>query len=118
MTRRLIFVYNADSGLFNTLTDMAHKLFSPDTYSCNLCALTNSHLGMRSEWKQFIQTLDHPVEFLHADEFRKRHGETTLSFPIMLANDDGRLSTLVDAEVINSCASIAALQDEITRRLQ
>ncbi len=43
----LVFVYNADSGLFNTVTGMAHKIFSPGTYECNLCALTYSTFGMR-----------------------------------------------------------------------
>ena len=35
----LVFVYNADSGVFNALADAAHKIFSPRTYACNLCAL-------------------------------------------------------------------------------
>ncbi len=30
-TNPLLFVYNADSGLFNTLGDIGHKLFSPNT---------------------------------------------------------------------------------------
>ena len=30
---QLIFVYNADSGLFSSLTDFAHKSISPST--CN-----------------------------------------------------------------------------------
>lgn len=29
MRPTLIFVYNADSGLFNTVTDIAHKVLSP-----------------------------------------------------------------------------------------
>ncbi|MCF7977351.1 hypothetical protein U5801_08255 [Lamprobacter modestohalophilus] len=36
----LIFVYNADTGLFNQLADAAHKAFSADTYACNLCRVT------------------------------------------------------------------------------
>ena len=63
----LVFVYNADSGLFNTLTDIAHKIFSPDTYSCNLCMITHDNLSMRSEWKDFIEKLDIELEFLHRD---------------------------------------------------
>ena len=51
MNPTLIFVYNADSGLFNTLTDIAHKTFAPETYSCNLCAITFGTFGMRTEWK-------------------------------------------------------------------
>jgi hypothetical protein len=58
MARSLVFVYNADSGssgLFNTLTDIAHKLISPHTYSRNLCALTHSNPGMRKEWKELCR---------------------------------------------------------------
>jgi hypothetical protein len=38
---KLLFVYNADSGLAAALFDSAHKLLSPQTYACNLCALTH-----------------------------------------------------------------------------
>ena len=58
----LVFVYNADSGLFNAVSDAAHKIFSPRTYQCNLCALTHSAIGMRREWKQFLDSLDVPLE--------------------------------------------------------
>ena len=68
----LVFVYNADSGLFNTMTDIAHKIFSPDTYSCNLCMITHDNLSMRSEWKNFIEQLDIELAFLHRDEFISR----------------------------------------------
>ena len=36
MRKSIVFVYNADSGLFNMVTDTAHKMLSPDTYECNL----------------------------------------------------------------------------------
>jgi len=29
----LLFVYNADSGLFNSVADAAHKILAPSTYS-------------------------------------------------------------------------------------
>ncbi len=32
MAKSIVFVYNADSGLFNALPDIAHKTFSPATY--------------------------------------------------------------------------------------
>ena len=51
---RLLFVYNADSGLFNTLTDIAHKMLSPKTYTCNLCAITHGLFSEKEEWKEFI----------------------------------------------------------------
>ena len=67
---KLIFVYNADSGVFNLLGDMAHKMFSPKTYQCSLCALTHGNFGMRREFSDYLKTLPEPFEFLHADEFQ------------------------------------------------
>ncbi len=71
---KLLFVYNADSGLFNLLADAAHRVVHPSTYPCRLCAVTYSFTGMRSEWRDFIQSLDHPVEFLHRDELTTHYG--------------------------------------------
>ena len=56
---RLLFVYNADSGLFNTMADIGHKIFSPQTYSCLLCALTHGYFRERDEWRRFVD--DNPV---------------------------------------------------------
>ena len=113
----LIFVYNADSGLFNALTDAAHKIFSPHTYSCNLCALTHSNFGMRTEWKRFIQSLDQPVEFLHADELKDSYGIRGVSLPVILKKEDGRLEAFIDADTINACRSIDDLEQLIIARL-
>ena len=99
----LVFVYNADSGVFNTLTDVAHKIFSPQTYACNLCALTHSALGMRREWKRFLDGLGAPLEFLHADELRARHGVAGVPLPAIFKRDGGRLEVLVGADSINAC---------------
>ena len=39
-TRTLIFIYNANGGIFSAMADAAHKLVSPETYPCSLCAIT------------------------------------------------------------------------------
>ena len=36
----LIFIYNAKSGIVNEFLDFAHKIASPSTYNCNLCAIS------------------------------------------------------------------------------
>ena len=99
----LVFVYNADSGLFNTLTDVAHKIFSPRTYQCNLCALTHSAVGMRKEWKRFLDGLGGPLEFLHADELKARYGVKDVPLPAIFQSDGERLEVLVGANSINAC---------------
>ena len=62
-TQKLIFVYNADSGFLNTLGDFAHKIVRPSTYPCNLCAVTFGNLGMKMEWKKFVNSLDVNLTF-------------------------------------------------------
>jgi hypothetical protein len=109
----LVFVYNAESGLFNVVTDMAHKVFSPQTYACNLCALTYSTLGMRKDWKRFLKTLKRPLEFLHADELKSHYGISGLPLPAIFKKEDERLELLLDADSINRCLTIDDLQQLI-----
>ena len=117
MKSALVFVYNADSGLFNTLTDIAHKIFSPQTYSCNLCALTHSNFGIRSEWRQFVESLDRQVEFLHADELKTRYAIAGLSLPVVLEKKDGKFEILLEADSINACQNIDDLKRTIINKL-
>ncbi|HWS54911.1 MAG TPA: hypothetical protein VN228_12320 [Pyrinomonadaceae bacterium] len=113
----LVFVYNADSGLFNAVADAAHKIFSPRTYPCNLCALTHSALGMRREWKRFLEGLGVPLEFLHADELRARYGAAGVPLPAVFRKSDGRVEVLVGAEEIDACRTGEELKQLIAGRL-
>ncbi|HVG34583.1 MAG TPA: hypothetical protein VM911_16045 [Pyrinomonadaceae bacterium] len=115
----LVFVYHAESGLFHGLADMAHKTFSPQTYQCNLCALTYSTLGMRKSWKQFLETLRLPVEFLHADQLKQQYGESAgTALPAIFMKRDGRLELWIDADSINACRTMDDLKRLITDRLE
>ena len=67
----LVFVYNADRGFFNLMADISHKMLSPTTYPCNLCALTHGAFSMRKEWRDFLAKIKPPLTFMHRDEFRK-----------------------------------------------
>jgi hypothetical protein len=106
----LVFVYNADSGVFNTLADAAHKIFSPQTYRCNLCALTHTAIGMRGEWKRFLDGLDSPMEFLHADELRARYGVEGVALPAVFKADGEKLEVLLGADSINACRTLDDLK--------
>ncbi|HEY0082087.1 MAG TPA: hypothetical protein VGB61_04800 [Pyrinomonadaceae bacterium] len=113
----LVFVYNAESGLFNTLSDIAHKILSPETYACNLCALTHTTFGMRREWREFLERLDARTEFLHADELLSRYGLTGLSLPAILRRRGASLEEFADAAAINSCRTLDELKRLIAARL-
>jgi hypothetical protein len=106
----LVFVYNADGGVFNTLADAAHKIFSPSTYACNLCALTHTAFGMRAEWKHFLEGLGVPLEFLHADELKSRYGLESVPLPAVFEKEGGGLRVTVGADAINECRTLDDLK--------
>lgn len=81
---RLLFVYNADSGPLRAVFDAIHKIVSPDTYSCSLCAITYGAMTMRAEWKEYVERLPYPAEFLHRDEFRLRWPEIEVALPAIM----------------------------------
>ena len=107
---KIVFVYNADSGVFNLLSDVAHKIFSPQTYSCNLCAITHGTLGMKEEWREYLKTLKVPFEFLHADEFKVKHRIENVELPAVFKQENGELQLMIDSKTINSCHSVDDLR--------
>jgi hypothetical protein len=112
----LVFVYNADSGLFNALADAAHKIFSPRTYQCNLCALTHTAVGMRGEWRRFLDGLDSRPEFLHADELRERYGVAGVPLPAVFIRKGENVEVLAGADSINACGTLDELKRLILSR--
>ena len=117
-TEAILFVYNADSGVFNTLADTAHKLLSPKTYSCNLCAVTYATFGMRGAWKTYIEGLSMPVEFLYRDEFRRRYAEREDALPAVFRRTAEGLEVLLDAATLDAVESIDDLREQVGRALE
>jgi len=107
---KFIFVYNADSDVFNLLSDIAHKIFSPQTYACNLCAITHSNFGMRKEWKEYLDSLDNSLEFLHADEFKSKYKHENANLPAIFIEENGSLKQIAIAGQINKSQSIQDLK--------
>src|SRR6185503_4630777 len=107
----LIFVYDVDSGLFNGITHYAHKIISPSTYPCNLCAVTNNMLGRKRTWANFIRDLGTGTEFLHRDEFKQAYPNAQQnSLPaVFRSSGNGQIQVLVTSSEINACKSVSAL---------
>ncbi len=116
--KRLIFVYNADSGLLAGALDVAHKLLSPATYACRLCALTHGHFGMRKRWREFIEKSAIRLEFLHRDEWLRRHDrEVAASLPAVYSIDEsgsGAPQIAITAAEITGCRDL----DELIQKLE
>ncbi len=60
---------------------------------------------MRQGWKRFLETLDRPLEFLHADELEERYGISQVPLPAVFERQGGRVEVLLDAASINACRS-------------
>jgi len=106
----LVFVYNADSGLFNTMADIGHKIFSPETYECALCALTHGYFKERGQWRAFVENLDIECEFLHRDEFVRRYPDIGDPLPAVFSLQNGRPVCCAGADDLRHCEDLDALQ--------
>lgn len=106
----LILVYNADGGVLNALGDMVHKILSPATYPCSLCALTYGPFTMRAAWRTFLDRLGLPVLFLYRDELRQDLDERDIALPaIMLGGETGAPEVLVSATELADLRDLPAL---------
>lgn len=99
---RLIFVYNAESGLLATVADSAKKLLSIN--GCALCSLTHSTLGEKLAWSSCKESLGVPVDYVHRDELDARmQAVVQHELPCVLAETDGELVMLLRSDVIKRC---------------
>ncbi len=108
--RSLLFVYNADSGLFNTLADIGHKLLSPQTYACDLCALTHGYFREKAQWREIIEALDLECEFLHRDQFRQRYPDDPTPLPAIFLKTGGSIRPCVGTQQLRDCKDLEQLQ--------
>ncbi|KPF63155.1 hypothetical protein [Porphyrobacter sp. AAP60] len=115
----LIFVYNADGGPLNALRDMVHKIISPATYPCSLCALTYGPFAMRRGWRNFLDSLGCAKLFLYRDEMRDLPHIDDLALPvILLARGPGQPEVLVDADELSGLDDCDALIAFVEHRLE
>ncbi len=95
----LVFVYNADEGVGAALLDAAHKILRPDTYACDLCAITYGAVSMRSEWKAWLTAQPFAAEFHHRQDFARAYPALAhLPLPAILRRDGDELALLLGPE--------------------
>lgn len=108
---KLIFVYNADSGLANTVKDIGQKLFSPQTYDCLLCSLTHGTFRENPEWRSFRESAGTEMLFFHRDEFEQQYGRK-LEYPVIL-KEGASLEVAISKEEMASFATLANLIEAV-----
>lgn len=113
---KLIFVYNADSGLINTLLDLGHKAIAPETYQCNLCSLTHGIIGEHQKWQKFRQASTVEMQFLHRDEFEREY-QKKFAYPIVL-KEDNDLEVLISQTELNDISTLDGLIQKVNSVLE
>ena len=118
---KLIFVYNANSGVVNSWIDIAHKIMSPTTYECDLCSLTHGSFSEKRIWKKFRDRAEVAMEFYHKDEFLKKYKSKWLpkyDFPIILFVDNAGMHPFMNAQDFKEVSSVEVLIEKINSFVQ
>ncbi len=111
----IIFVYNANSGKWNLYMDILHKIVSPKTYPCSLCAITHGVFSIHEEWAEFKKDYPIPMRFLHKDEWEQEFDRKD-ELPAVFLQQNGEISTWIDAKTMDEY-TLQDLKDQMMVRL-
>ena len=116
--KKLLFVYNADSGKLSALGHSLHKLISPQTYDCSLCKVTHGFFGAKQEWTEFIDELDYAVQFYHKDEFLVDYPDSSVEdFPVLIQQCENNFTELLSRQEMKELSSLERLIECIREKL-
>jgi hypothetical protein len=113
---KLIFVYNADSGMLNSILESVHKMVSPKTYNCNLCAITFGAFSEDDLWKSFRENSSLAMDFYHQDEFLSNYKNKKISndkLPVIFSENNGEIKIFISSEKLNTFKTSEELIEEI-----
>jgi len=116
---KFVFVYNADSGIFSAITDFAHKIIRPETYSCQLCLLTYGDFRMKTEWREFLSRLPGALEFYHRDDFREKYPNlNSVNLPAIFRETGNELQLLLSSYEIDRAPDLGSLMRIMKEKIQ
>ena len=116
--RTLVFVYNANSGVFNALADLVHKTVSPSTYPCKLCDITYGVTGMRRAWASFIKQADFKSEFTYRDLLPTQYPQIQVSeLPAGFLLGDSTSQEVISAEEFITLEDIPSLMSHLESKI-
>ena len=117
-TPRLILIYNAAGGIFAQLSDAVHKLVSPSTYACSLCALSYGAVSMHGAWRRTLESLPVTPVFLHRGEGKVAALAPNAELPaILLRQGSTSPELLIGADELNAMPDLETLTELLLRRL-
>jgi len=115
--KKVIFVYNANSGLASVVKDFWKKILRPSSYDCNLCMQTFGIFGVKKDWKKFIQNLNIETEFLHKDEFEKKFDIKDAKYPSAYIQDDSNLDLFITQDEMDKVKSLEEMETLVSEKV-
>ena len=115
--KELIFIYNAKSGLINSMIDWGHKIYSPDTYPCSLCSLTYDNLGKIKKWRSFLKSLNINCIFKYKDELHNSNYLQVKELPCILVRNNSTQEIFMNSNELNEIKNLDKLIELINSRL-
>lgn len=115
---KILFVYNAESGVANALLDTGRRIFRPKEYPCTLCVVTYGPFGMKNDWKKFTNSLPFETSFIHKDELPKIYTAMQLTFPCVLLDDSKTTTVLISASEFSKINDLNTLKNTVTAKLK
>ncbi len=115
--KKLVFVYNANSGVISLVKDFWKKILNPSSYECNLCFQTFGAFSMKRDWKKFINNLNIDTEFLHRDEFEMKYRIKNALYPSAYLEQNAELKLLISREEMNSVKNLDEMEALVLRKI-
>jgi hypothetical protein len=114
----LVMVYNADEGVAAMLLDGLHKALRPDTYPCDLCAITYGSVSMRGPWRDWLKAQPFAAEFYHRQDFARAWPDFAATpLPAILRRDGDALLLLLGPGDMRADMTIDELVAAVQARL-
>lgn len=108
MIARVIFIYNADSGILAAMWDSARKVVGSEN-ACSLCSITHGIFTEKAEWSEIERSLGTRTVYYHRDdvpgELRDFIEHESLALPaVVIEREDGDYEVAVTADTLKICA--------------
>jgi hypothetical protein len=118
LIEKLIFIYNADSGLPAAMLDSAKKLFRLE--ACGLCTITHGLLKEKKQWKDCQTQFNLPIDYFHKDDLPNNIKEIVgNNLPSILAQISTKYIVLLNHKEINSCkGNVANLEIKLKESIK
>ncbi len=112
---KLVFIYNAKSDKLSKVLDFAHKIVSPNTYTCDLCSLTHGNFGELEEWEKFKSLTKINMEFYYKNNHPARYNN--IEYPLVIAECGDSWSMLLTKNDLKEISGVTDLINRIKKEL-